>query len=243
MTDTFQTTNAPALRPPMAPSPSQPSGLIADLFMLLDPPPLRRPWVLICLGLFAAAMAGLATAAYLGWRDYDWPAYLLQDGEWGTWLSAGPLFASGLIGLRTGIRSVGQMRRFWIIAGITLLIIGADDLWRLHENLELALITRFDLNGENFFVARINDAVIIAYGIAALIYTILRRHQLLRFPWACYCLAAGGIFFGAMVICDVFHISATLEESLKIVATILILSALLEVSARTTDISDRQSAA
>ncbi len=187
---------------------------------------------MLSMGLMLAAMVGLVIAAYLGWRDHEWPAEYLQDNQWGTWLSAGPLLASGLISLHTALRSRDASRRFWVIVGITLLIIAGDDLLRFHENLELTLVSLFNLDPEHFMVARINDSVIIVYGLAAAIYTTRCRHELLRFPWACYCLGVGAFFFAGMVICDVLHISATLEESMKIVAAVLILSAMLEVNLR-----------
>lgn len=197
--------------------------------MLLWPGRPAWTWLMLCSGLFVGAMAGLALAAYLGWSRYGWPGEYLQDGEWGTWLSAGPLLAAGLISLNIARRIAFPSRRFWTIAAIGLMVVAGDDLFRGHENLELAVVQLFHLNGGHFLVARINDAVIVGYGILVALFLIPRRRELLQFPWACHCLAAAMLFFTGMAVFDILHWSATIEESLKIAASVLILCALLNV--------------
>ena len=213
-----------------------PRSLIEELAALRNPGPAPAGWMAMCGVFLALSLIGVAIACYTGWRDHGWPAEYLQDGQWGTWLSAGPLMLSGLLGLGLAWRwrSLRRQRNFWLAAGLTLLFIAGDDLLRFHENLELMLVTRYDLPKEHPLVSRINDSVIILYGLIAAVYTYRNRQQLLRFPWACIALGIGGIWFAGMVICDVLHISATVEETMKVLATICILSAVLAIR-RTAD--------
>lgn len=218
--------SAPAVAPPPAPR-----SLVQELAGLRTPGEPPAGWVAICCGLFAAALVGLAIAGYAGWRYYAWPAHYLQDYQWGTWLSAGPLLLSSLVGLALARRwwSRPQRRRFWLLVGLSLLVVGIDDLMRIHENIEDLVIAWFSLPEDHPIANRINDAVVAAYGVLATIYAWRRRDELLRYPWACIALGAGGVFFAGMVFFDVLHISASVEESLKVMATICILSALLAV--------------
>ena len=199
-------------------------GRKSPLRRMLSPPPPPPKWCAISAGILIAGMGLLALLLVMGYRQHGWPAHYLQDYQPGTWLSGGCLGLSALICFGTARRCDSiRRRRFWVLAGATLVIVSADDLLRLHEQLGAvidSLATSYlgiatPLHAENWIVA--------SYGMVALWYGWRRRNELLRLPWTSYCLGAAFVLFCGMVAIDMAAGSATIEESLKTIAALLIM--------------------
>src|SRR5690606_17174250 len=151
-----------------------------------------------------------------------WPAYYLDDDQPGTWLTVGVLWTSATILILKSLRLGGWMGegRLWLLMGVTLLLAALDDLLRWHERIDLWLHALFDADPRHPVTVRNDDTFFACYGVLALSYLWRNRDQLLRLAWILISFTIGGALFALMVVFDAGHLSRSIEDSLKIVATL-----------------------
>jgi hypothetical protein len=174
----------------------------------------------------AIVLTGLTLLGALivwGYLQHDWPAYYLQDDQPGTWLSGGGLWIAGLLLILKSIRSVGSRRWFWFLGGLTLLVAAGDDMLRWHERFEIWAHAQLGADVKHPVTGRLNDVLVMGYGMLALWYSWRHRRCLLAAPAAVVCFALAGPFFALMVLLDFARASQTVEESAKTLAVLLIL--------------------
>jgi hypothetical protein len=214
----------------------RPVAWLAALFLKPAPAP-PRAWVWLGAAILSAGTAALGALLIAGYVHYRWPAHHLQDYHAGTYLCVGCLAIAGFtciwhaLQFRTRQRPtpVANHFRFWTIAGVSLLWLAADDMWRFHERFDHAIHALFNADPENPWTERIDDAIVLLYGALAAIGTWRNRALLLRVPWAARTLAIAFLLYVGMAMVDSVELSTTIEDSLKILSTLLILIGCLAV--------------
>jgi hypothetical protein len=203
---------------------SLPARLVELLAPLRSPPPPPRRWVGLSIAILTIGTIAMVALMVAGYLHHGWPAYYLQDHQPGTWLSAGCLALAGLVSLATARRCLQRAgRRFWILAAATLFLATADDLFRLHEHLDLAIHAYFHADPKHPVTSHIDNVVIACYGIVALYYVRRRKEQILHLPWTAYALGIAFVLFVAMMILDFADRMMSLEDTFKTYSIFFIL--------------------
>jgi hypothetical protein len=185
---------------------------------------LRPRWWWVTGGcILAGGLAIVAVLEVLGYLWHQWPAHYLNDDQPGTWLSASALWLGGGCTLLKAMRTRGGARRLWLVLAVTLMIAAADDLHRWHERTDLWIHALFGADPTNPITTRIDDLLVALYGVVACAVGWSRREALYAEPRALWCFIAAGALFGWMVVCDIAHLSQTVEDTLKTVSALLIL--------------------
>ncbi len=195
------------------------------LATMRHPPRPPAIWVGLSIAILVIGCTLLAVLLALGYVHHEWPAYYLDDDQPGTWLTVGVLWTSATILILKSLRLGGWMGegRLWLLMGVTLLLAALDDLLRWHERIDLWLHALFDADPRHPVTDRIDDTIVACYGVLALWYLWRNRDQLLELPWMMISFTIGGGLFALMVVFDAGHLSQSIEDSLKTVATLFIL--------------------
>jgi hypothetical protein len=204
------------------------SRIPADgLWTLLRPGSPPRWWVKTVAVVLAATVAGIAAMAWAGvaWRKGTHSYF--EEQKIGTLLSGAVLFGSALLCWMTARHTQGAAVRFWLVSCGLFALAGCDDLFRIHEKLDLWLHRLGGADRDNPLTDHLDDALVALYPLAALVLWYRHRQHVLSFPWMVLTMAAAFAAFAAMAVLDWAERFKTVEESLKLIAGVLILLGLL----------------
>ena len=208
---------------------------------LFGPVPLparTRSTALLVIPLVALACCLFAA---VGWIQSGQPGRQFGEGRIGTLLSVGVLAASGLVALKVSfLPAARSMRKFWCVFASLLLFAAADDMFKLHEQLDVVINRALGTDPDDPVFDRIDDVIVLAYaalgcGTLGLMY--MRR--LLALIWMVRFFIAGGLCFLAMVAGDMLRIGTAIEESLKLLAGAWIFSGVAAAEHQLAEAPDR----
>ena len=179
----------------------------------------------------AAVLGGtLVIIAVLIWHGVSArnnPAWHFGEARLGTYCSGMLLVTSGLLSLAIARRLIGHpLAKFWLVACVGFLFLTADELALIHEGADKWLHAKFGWDPDHPITDHIDDAIVILYGLVALVWAFRYRDRLLRLRWATRLLVAAFAAFVATETLDVVDVSKTCEESLKLASEALIVAGL-----------------
>jgi len=181
------------------------------------------------------------------------PAWHFGERRTGTWLSGALLLASSVIAalLAYDTRAPGdrRLRIVWLTAAAAAFWLALDELLLIHERLDIwlhrgVLDPLWGLPTDHPVTDRIDDTIVVLYGVVAAAFLWRERRLLMRFPAMIACFTAAAALFAAMVALDIgpwrsvfgHRLAAwiaTAEESIKLLAGVLIVCGLLAARDRT----------
>ncbi|MGR3624966.1 MAG: hypothetical protein ACU0A0_01605 [Limimaricola sp.] len=204
---------------------------------------------------FAAAVLALALAVATGLALGDLDHQFRESGIV-TYTSAALLALAAATSLRIGRQrragaslSLRDPRIVWTAIGLGFVWLALDDLAQIHENLD-RLVHRLAGIEETPFTDRLDDVIILAYGVIGAAIMWAYRSELRRFPVMLGWLAAGAVLLVLQVVLDVLlnddawvlfsgfstarpdlahDLGEIVEESVKLLAEACFLSAFLRV--------------
>ena len=206
------------------------NGFAAEaLRVLTRPGPPPPGWARSTALLVVAVLALAAVIAWAGWLTRGDPDRYFGEQRPGTLLSAGLLFASAETcrRLHRTPGAAAAFGRFWIVHAFLFVYLGLDELFRVHERLDRLLHRLGGLDARHRVTDHLDDLIIIAYAAFAAALWFRRRRQLLRLPWTVLTMVGAFAAFAAMMAVDVAGQVKAVEDSLKLLAGALILSAFL----------------
>lgn len=193
--------------------------------------------------LLVIPLVGLACCLFaaVGWFQSGQPGRQFGEGRIGTLVSVGLLAASGLVALKASfLPAARSMRKFWWLFATLLLFAAADDMFKVHERLDVALNRLMGTDPEDPVFDRIDDVIVLAYaGLGCGTLGLLYIHRLLALNWMVRFFVLGGMFFLAMVGADMLRIGTAIEESLKLLAGACIFSGVAAAEHQLADARDR----
>lgn len=209
-------------------SPPPPFAWRAALRRLVHPgpPPTALPGIAFIL--LALSLAAVVVLVQLGHAWHENPHHYFAERRVGTHLSFLNLVATGVVAgvIARRLRGTPAARFWWMAAG-GLVWMGCDDLFIIHESIDRRIHTILRLDPEDPVTDHLDDAIVAAYGVAALALAYVHRAMLTGFPWMLRILALAFPMFVTMVVLDVLQAAKTLEDALKMVAGTFILVAVL----------------
>jgi hypothetical protein len=119
-----------------------------------------------------------------------------------TLLSAALLLAVSALCFLTYRAARPGRATLWLLAGMGTLFLVCDELFLIHENADRWIHTALDLR-ETPLTDSIDDALVAAYLLGALVVIAYYRHYLIKFRPALPYFVGGFMFAGLMVILDV----------------------------------------
>jgi hypothetical protein len=184
------------------------------------PPPGLLP---VAFALLTACSGALAILIWAGAARHGLTHYYFRERQPGTYLSFLVLIASGVLCAVIG-RGLGDdsFARFWLLTGLGFVYLGLDDLLGIHEEIDYRFHWLLGWNARDSLTRHMDDVIVASYGFIALPFAYRYRARLAELPWMVLILALSSVPFGGMVLLDVTNWSTTAEESLKLVAGVLI---------------------
>jgi lipopolysaccharide/colanic/teichoic acid biosynthesis glycosyltransferase len=160
--------------------------------------------------LVAADFCFLAFAAALGWWLRRDPLSLIGDNRLVSDFSALQLLvvawlAAAIFHARKPAAETPlwqQPRLVWLLIALGFCFLTADQLFDLHEGMDNVLHTLFRIR-ETAWTDRIDDFIVMGYGLCGLGVLWAYRHELAKFFGLLPFLAFGFVFFGLSAVCDV----------------------------------------
>lgn len=158
--------------------------------------------------------------ALIGWFQSGQTGRQFGEGRIGTLTSVLVLAGSGVVALRiSALPSARGFRWFWLVFASLLLFAAADDMFKIHEQLDVVVNRALGADPEDPRFDRLDDLIVVLYaGLGCGGLGLLYKRQLLELRWMARFLAVGGVLFTAMVACDTLHLGIALEESLKLLS-------------------------
>jgi hypothetical protein len=205
------------------------TGFVTEVVRVLTRPgPPPRGWA----RLTAVIVAGVAVAslviAWAGWVTRGNPHRYFGEQRPGTLLSAGLLFAcAGTCRRIHALPAAAGFGRFWAVHVVFFAYLGLDELLRIHERLDRYAHRLFGLNANHPVTDHLDDLIIMAYAVFAAALWYRCRRPLLRLPWTVLTMGTAFAAFAAMMAVDLAAEIKAVEDSLKLLAGALVLSALL----------------
>jgi hypothetical protein len=199
-------------------------------------PPGWAPLAALTLGVIGAALVIIVGA---GWMDGR-PAKHFGESRSGTFLSASLLLVSaGLCGTIASDRKARRMRWFWLAAAVGFGLLTYDELGMGHEKLSKHVHLALGWDPAHPVTTRLDDVVVLVYGLAAAAWAFRYRNSLLRLRWTTSVMTLAGVAFLCTVGVDLVRGWPATEESFKIISegliVVALLAARLETRAATTD--------
>lgn len=172
---------------------------------------------------FAAAVL-VINVALVGWALYIGaakgnPERHFEETGFITWVSYFQLLATGAFGIGTYVARRKAAPRFWsavvvwLLAGVGFIVLAIDERHRYHEKLDNALHDMFKLT-ESAWSDRIDDLIILSYGLIGIGVLWVCRKEVLMFRPALRFLYIGFAGLGLMVMIDVFSNRGDLLKSM-----------------------------
>jgi hypothetical protein len=212
---------------------SSPSGLVdvsqpsARITAAIRPGSLPRD-----VALFGGVVLG-ATAvliAILVWCGIAWhamPSKYFRERTAGTYYSGALLVTAGALAAGVARRAgLASFSRFWAVAAAGFVYLGLDDVLRIHEELDRSIHGLLGWDPKHWLTDHLDDAIVVFYGLVASAWAYYHRDALLRLRWTALGLAIAFVGFAAMSVLDVLGGFPTTEESLKLLAEAMIVTAI-----------------
>ena len=176
---------------------------------------------MVCNALLCGAFAGVG----LAFRGD--PNKLFGEGKPGTLLS---VLMLALSAWASGKRALGtlppRIRLGWGILGSALAIAALDDMFKVHERLDVLINGWLGLDPEGF-ATRLDDIIVLMYAAPAGVAGIWAwRRYLFETPLLLARFIVAGVLFGAMIVCDLTRAFESLEESCKVMSATFIFVAI-----------------
>jgi hypothetical protein len=171
----------------------------------------------------------IAVLVWLGLTRYDRAARYFGEGRAGTYYSGLLLMASAIVAAVLARKAGAHpVRRFWWVFAGALLYLSLDEVYGLHEELDVGIHKLMGWRDERHWLTdHLDDVVVAAYGVVALVWADRQFEQLVKLRWTGLMLALAFCCFVVMTVLDVAGIVASLEDSLKLIAETLILAGLI----------------
>ena len=187
-------------------------------------PPGWAPLAAITLGVIGVALTVIVAAGVIDGR----PAKHFGEGRSGTFLSASLLLVSGaLCGAIAADPKARPMRGFWTVAALGFALLTYDELGMGHEKLSRHLHQALGWDREHWLTNRLDDVLVLLYGLVAAAWAFRYRNGLLALPWTALLIGLAGVAFLCTVAADLVRGWPATEESFKIISEALIVVALL----------------
>lgn len=164
-------------------------------------------------------LGGIAVVLLLGASHYGRASAYFAEGRGGTWFSAAVFAAAGLLAMFAAARmGWARGRRFWAVAGLALVYLGADDAFAIHEAIDLWIHRMLGWNPRHPLTDHLDDVIVLGYGLFCFAWSRAHWPDIRRLRWAATTGVAAAAAAVAMVVCDVGSLSEAAEESLKTMA-------------------------
>jgi hypothetical protein len=191
------------------------------------PVPLRTACLTVVLVLITLAVIDVLLV--LGIHTYGRAARYFGEGRAGTYYSGLQLVAcaaaAGLLARKAG---PPPFRRFWWTVAVGMMFLAADEFYGIHEELDRGIHKLMGWRDtKHWLTDHLDDAIEALYGIVALVWADRHFEKVLMLRWPALILGAGFIGFVLMLVLDLSGRFAAVEDSIKLVAETLILSALI----------------
>ncbi|MEM1329059.1 MAG: hypothetical protein AAGG07_00715 [Planctomycetota bacterium] len=194
------------------------------------PPPTRwaRPAIAVAIG-FALFTAVLIER---GWSIHENTGRYFGEGRPGTVAVVVLFVISGVfcllaardLGVYAGDRP-GKRRfaRFWRWFAVLLFYLAADDMFKVHENLDVMIASAAGLDDEKHWVDEIDSIIVALYLPLMVALAWPHRIRLAGTRWLVVCMSLAIVLFIGMVVIDISEGPVALEESLKLFAAVAIM--------------------
>lgn len=202
---------------------------IRELRKLLHPGAPPPGTFALTLALLAISFTAIAILVTLGLLHYDRAARYFGEGRPGNYFSGLQLMAAAVAGACVALR-VGRhpSRNFWWIIAGTMLALGLDEGFGLHEELDIGIHKLMGWHDRRHWLTdHLDDSFVALYGLIAVIFAERHLERIVRLRWTALLLALAFVLFVASSVLDFAGLVASLEESLELIAESLILSALI----------------
>jgi hypothetical protein len=177
---------------------------------------------------FAVALLGttllvIGVTIVTGIQDRGNPAIHFHEHHRGTYYSGALLVAGAAVALGVAWRLRGSaFARFWLVACVGLLYLAADEVIAIHEDIDRWVHGQLGWRADDPLTDHLDDLIVVLYAVAALGWAYRYRDALLRLRWTTLLLSIAGSGFAFMTVLDLFDVSKTLEESVKLLTEALI---------------------
>lgn len=147
------------------------------------------------------------------------PSRMFGEGKPGTLLS---VLMLGLASFASFKRAIGTLARSirvgWAIFGLSLALAAVDDMFKLHEALDVVINEWLGLDPEGW-ATKLDDVLVMMYAAPAMLVTLwVWRSYAFRTPGLIVRFGIAGVFFVGMVVLDMAECWQTMEETCKVVA-------------------------
>ncbi len=183
------------------------------------------------MALLAAVRVGgtlpvIGLLVWLGARHHGSTAWHFYEHRAGTYYSGALLVTAAVLAFRVARRMTGRrVGRFWSGASFGLLYLAADEITAVHEYVDKWLHRGLGWPDAHPITDHIDDAIVILYGIVAVVWALRYRDALLRLRWTTFLLTLAAVGFAVTSALDVLGVSTALEESMKLLTEALIVVA------------------
>ncbi len=156
----------------------------------------------VLLGLFLANLAVSLLAVFLALAHHDRPDRYFMEGKFTTWVSGGELLTVAALAIGIYLarrRQAAPGAKVWLLMAGGLVFLAADEVFEFHENFDFWVHRTFHLR-ETALSDRIDDAVIVLYGLTSLGVLWVYRREMVPFRALRGVMIVGFAFaFGCMV--------------------------------------------
>jgi hypothetical protein len=185
----------------------------------VPPPGLPAFGAVVVVGTFALIVA----LVWHGASAHGKPAWHFGEAHAGTYYSGVLLAASAALSLAIARRARGRpLARFWLVACAGFLFLATDELTLIHEGVDKWIHARLGWSPDDPITDHLDNAIVILYGLIALVWGFRYRDALLRLRWATRVLVLAFALFVVTETLDVLDPSKALEESVKLLSETLI---------------------
>jgi hypothetical protein len=204
------------------------AGIAATLWNNIRAAGPAPPGVLrVAAGLVLVTLVVVGMLLWLGVRGHGNAAWYFYEHRAGTFYSGGLLLTSAALSVWTARRAGGAgVATFWLGTAVGFFFLAADELTAIHEDLDKWLHRWFGWADDDPLTDRIDAAIVVLYGAAAVAWALRYRDALLRLRWATRLMSFALVGFLVTTVFDVLEVSTAAEESVKLVTEALIVAAL-----------------